>query len=289
LGLGYLALIVVLLIILFMITGRLQLEIIPRVNFPELGTPQALIQTPQALLQTPAVLPIPPFPSVIALPPNAPTLVGPAAAPPAAAPGVLPEMSQKPQPQELASFKGCPPEGDGGDPALNRLKNRVDEGNYVPVQFDAVANLPWPKGVERRDRDRWSPQDTAAVARYEGIPISIEGYLVDTREAGPESCNCHGADAEFLDWHVWLVKSPGDDRSRSIVTETTPRVRPNHPGWTIPALDRIAQSKPRVRISGWLMFDPEHPDQVGKTRGTIWEIHPIMKIEVEQGGVWTPL
>ncbi len=83
LGLGYLALIVVLLIILFMITGRLQLEIIPRVNFPELGTPQALIQTPQALLQTPAVLPIPPLPSVIVLPPNESTPAGPAAAPPA--------------------------------------------------------------------------------------------------------------------------------------------------------------------------------------------------------------
>ena len=45
----------------------------------------------------------------------------------------------------------------------------------------------------------------------------------------------------------------------------------------------------RVRISGWLMLDPEHPDQVGKTRGTIWEIHPIMQIEVNQNGQWTPL
>ncbi len=89
LGLGYLALIVILLIILFMITGRLQLEIIPRVNFPELGTPQALLRTPQALLETPAVLPIPPFPSVIALPPNEPAPFGPAAAPPAGAPGSL--------------------------------------------------------------------------------------------------------------------------------------------------------------------------------------------------------
>lgn len=78
LGLGYLALIVILLIVLFMITGRLQLEIIPRLNFPELGTPQALVQTPLALLQTPAALPIPPLPSVIALPPNE---TGPAGAP----------------------------------------------------------------------------------------------------------------------------------------------------------------------------------------------------------------
>jgi hypothetical protein len=89
LGLGYLALIVILLIVLFMITGRLQLEIIPRLNFPELGTPQALVQTPQALLETPAALPIPPLPSVIVLPPNGPAPSGPAAAPPAGAPGTL--------------------------------------------------------------------------------------------------------------------------------------------------------------------------------------------------------
>ena len=37
------------------------------------------------------------------------------------------------------------------------------------------------------------------------------------------------------------------------------------------------------------MMDPEHPDQIGKTRGTIWEIHPITKIEVEQNGGWVTL
>ena len=28
------------------------------------------------------------------------------------------------------SFDGCPPEGKGGDPQLNLLKNRMDKGNY---------------------------------------------------------------------------------------------------------------------------------------------------------------
>jgi len=35
------------------------------------------------------------------------------------------------------------------------------------------------------------------------------------------------------------------------------------------------------------MLDPEHPDQVGKTRGTIWEVHPVMKIEAFADGRWT--
>jgi len=37
------------------------------------------------------------------------------------------------------------------------------------------------------------------------------------------------------------------------------------------------------------MMDPEHPDQVGKTRKTLWEIHPVLKIEVFSGGQWREL
>ena len=45
----------------------------------------------------------------------------------------------------------------------------------------------------------------------------------------------------------------------------------------------------QVRISGWLFFDPEHPDQLGVTRATLWEIHPVMQIDVNQNGRWIPL
>ena len=205
-----------------------------------------------------------------------------------ATPGGLPDMPVKPAPKEI-TFKGCPPEGDGGDPDLNRLKNRVDEGSYVPVLFDALEQLPWPKTIERRDRANWPAGDTAAVARHEGIPVVIEGYLADAKESGTESANCHGADHEFRDFHVWLTKTAGEDRLNSIVVEPTPRVRANHPGWTVSALKQIAANGDRVRISGWTMLDPEHPDQVGKTRGTIWEIHPVMQIEVQKNDQWAVL
>lgn len=197
-------------------------------------------------------------------------------------------MPQKPKPAEI-TFQGCPPEGDGNDPALNRLKNRVDEGNYVPVQFDTYEKLPWPKAIERKRRADWSAANTNAVSRYEGIPISVVGYLAGAKEEGPESPNCHGADHPFRDFHIWLTKAAGQDRSGSIVVEATPRVRAKHPGWRTDVLGRIVNGKQRVRISGWSMLDPEHPDQVGKTRGTIWEIHPIMQIEVEQQGRWVAL
>jgi hypothetical protein len=205
------------------------------------------------------------------------------------APGPLPEMSVKPQPSEI-NFQGCPGEGDSPrQAALNRLKNRVDEGEYVPVLFDSVAGLPWPKSVERLPRDKWPASDEAAVEHFEGVPVAVEGYLAGARQEGTESPNCHGDDSQFRDFHVWMVKSASDDRSKSIVVEVTPRVRANHPGWRTDVLGQIVKKDQRVRVSGWLMLDPEHPDQVGKTRATIWEIHPIMQIEVNQDGQWTPL
>ena len=203
------------------------------------------------------------------------------------APG-LPLISVKPAPTEI-SFRGCPPEGDGGDRELNLLKNRVDQGNYVPVELSAVLALPWPKSVERVPRRRWYSEDAQSVATYEGIPLSLEGHLAAAREEGPESTNCRDQQPETRDFHLWLVGSPGQDRSSSMVVEVSPRVRASHPGWTIETIEDLVHTGQRVRISGWLMLDPEHPDQVGKTRGTIWEIHPIMNIEVMRGDSWAPL
>ncbi len=208
--------------------------------------------------------------------------------PPASSAGGLPDMPVKPKPRQT-TFQGCPPEGDGGDPELNLLKNRVDEGDYAPVTFEAIAGLTWPEDVERRDRENWQPQDRAFIEKYEGIPVVVEGYIVMARESGPESTNCHGTESDMVDWHVWFTKNPNDDRSVAIITETTPRVRANHK-WTIQLLKAHAiEPRAPVRISGWLFFDPEHPEHLGDTRGTLWEIHPIMQIEIFVDGRWVPL
>ncbi len=37
------------------------------------------------------------------------------------------------------------------------------------------------------------------------------------------------------------------------------------------------------------MLDPEHHAHLGKYRMTLWEIHPITKIEVFQNGGWLDL
>jgi hypothetical protein len=193
----------------------------------------------------------------------------------------------KPEPKEI-TFDGCPPEGDGSNRALNRLKNRVDDGSYSPVTFDTLLALPEPR-LSSTNRRLRAVERAAAVKRYQGVPIAVEGYLAGAKEEGPESPNCHGADSRYRDWHLWLTGSPTDDRRRSVVVETTPRVRASHPRWRLEPLKRVARAHQPVRISGWLLFDPEHPDQLDRTRGTLWEIHPIMRIDVRRRGSWVPL
>lgn len=222
-----------------------------------------------------------------AVPPSPAAAVnGPQLAPPGGA--ALPRLTRH-QPPVDPGYKGCPPEGDGGDAALNRLKNRADSAAWIPATVDALLALQWPRDIERRPRREWSSADSAAVATNEGTPVAVEGYFAGAKQEGPESPNCHGADADFRDWHLWLSATPGRDRTRSVVVETTPVVRANHPEWTLDAIRALARDSARVRVSGWLMLDPEHPDQVGKTRGTIWEIHPILGIAVQRDGEWVPL
>lgn len=184
-------------------------------------------------------------------------------------------------------FHGCPPSGDGGDPVLNTLKNRLDEANWQPTTVADLLALTWPSAIEQQPRSRWSTPDRLVIAEHEGTPVQVEGYLVSVKKMSPETCNCHSVD--YVDFHIWMVDDSNKDRPQSIVIETTPRVMSYHPGWTLTGIRNLTRTKERVRISGWLLMDPEHPDQIGRTRGSIWEIHPIMQIETRKNGQWVPL
>ena len=186
-------------------------------------------------------------------------------------------------------YDGCPAAGDGGDRILNVLKNRVDTAAWVPTPLASVLALAWPPNATRRARAEWSRRDSMTVARSEGLPVSVEGYFVGAKQEGPEATNCHGAEARFRDWHLWLSATPGKDRRRSIVVETTPAIRGGHPEWSLGDIRRLIRDSSLARVSGWLLFDQEHPEQVGRTRGTLWEIHPVMRIEVWREGRWTDL
>jgi hypothetical protein len=67
------------------------------------------------------------------------------------------------------------------------------------------------------------------------------------------------------------------------------RPETGYPTWTIKALEKLAGDGAKVRISSWVMYDPEHPDKIGKTRGTLREIHPVTKVEYMENGSWKGL
>jgi len=85
---------------------------------------------------------------------------------------------------------------------------------------------------------------------------------------------------------MYLTNQPNQPIQDAIVVETTPRVRPNHK-WTTALLAPYVNKPKQVRVSGWLLYDFQHLDVVGTDRATVWEVHPITRIEVQDGqGNW---
>jgi hypothetical protein len=165
------------------------------------------------------------------------------------------------------------------------------------VPWAAIASLPFPAAPP--SRATWTKAQLAQIQPFEGVALRTTGFLshptnVESSGKG-ESTNCHFHQPEDVDWHIYLVEHDGDGIDKSVIVETTPRVRRRfHPKWDAAVLDRWVGSGKPIRISGFLMLDPEHRNQVGKFRVTVWELHPIMNIEVCDAsscgeGDWKPL
>jgi hypothetical protein len=199
------------------------------------------------------------------------------------------EAAEKPDPLD-SLFGGCGAAGAQPDYALNRLKNRVDEGTYLPVPLSVVAQLPWPRRVGYRFRNQWTEDETRSVRRFEGVAIEVEGYLVGYRLEIPEPPNCYSTAARDRDYHMWLAEGPRDRERRSVVVEVTPRVRALHPAWNDDALGALVSTRVRVRVRGWLMLDQMHSESVRLNRATLWEVHPIMQLAWRtDDGEWVAL
>jgi hypothetical protein len=235
--------------------------------------------------------------------------------PPQPPPAAVDSAWARPQPDTRPFDRGplgvCGPDGDGGDTLTNHRKNRIDEpALYHPVTLDALLALPFPANHLER-RDAWPASDLAVIAPYEGAPVTVTAFVARQRgvivedsvnSVGGETTNCHARDDAGVDWHVTLVRHPDDPKSAGMVVESTPRVRAHGHPWTPDALLQAAAAGDSVRISGWLMYDPEHflqttnydphqPTPGPTVRATLWEIHPITRIEVfdSAGGRWRTL
>lgn len=194
----------------------------------------------------------------------------------------------------------CPETGSGTnfDADTNRRKNRIDiPASYHAVTWDAINNTKFPQGAPK-NRGKWTDEQLAAIKDIEGAAVTVEGFLVKVKveksspnaTKGGESTNCHFHLADDVDWHMPLTANAGQGEDVAIVVETTPRIRADHPNWTTTNLKDWTGTGKRVRISGWLMLDPEHQDMIDHgQRSTLWEIHPVTKIEVFKDGKFVDL
>ena len=211
----------------------------------------------------------------------------------------------------------CGPTGDGVDDGTNLHKNRAD----VPatshfISLDAIRSLNdtafW--GFTNRKNPAWPALAATHIDPYEGTPVTVEGYfeIVKPQSGGSgESPNCHGSDELDTDWHVAFVANPGETEEQAVVVEPTPRSKRANPLWSPDAAKLLAirhspsdtrheAQAPRMRVTGFLMFDPVHPSHIRGNckancasknffRATLWEIHPVTKIEVQKNGAWVDL
>ena len=192
-------------------------------------------------------------------------------------------------------YKSCQEQGNGGDTILNSLKNRsAPSQSPKHMTLQQVFQLPGSTQVGRSNpRSTWTRQNLQLVAPFEQTSVEIEGFLRRVKQEGPEHCNCERVDLN--DFHMWIIAQPRDPPTNAMVVEATPRWRGYNPNWNLNALNHVVAQHARVRITGWLMFDQEHPEQLHAmtnqpaTRGTLWELHPVTKIEVFSGGVWKEL
>jgi hypothetical protein len=237
------------------------------------------------------IVPDSPTVTPASVPPGPGTPVAPGGETVAGVSSSIPANWDKPQPNRT-QFEGldgaCGPTGDGGDAVTNSRKNRTDvPASYHEILWKALQSLPYPNAA--RSLMQWTPPQLAVIQPYDGVAVSVVGYLaaikVEDKGSG-ESTNCHFTNGEEVDWHMPLLERPGDAEATSIVVETTPRVRQTHPKWSPTGLAPWVSSASPVRVSGWAMLDPEHRAHLGKLRSTLWEVHPVMQIEVFKDGQW---
>lgn len=185
---------------------------------------------------------------------------------------------------------GYGPEGEGGDPDLNRMKNRNTAPTEV-VEYSVEKIIGMPHDIldqeGKRRRTTWYPASRLQAEKYESQGARVTGYLIRAKESGPESCN--GYSDSLRDYHLWLSSTPDGDRSRSMIVEVTPRWRSVHPEWRLSNFVKLSNQHAQVRVTGWILWDEEHASEVEKSRGTQWEVHPITKFEVFTNGGWRDL
>jgi hypothetical protein len=256
---------------------------------PEVGTERPTAAVPAAT------------PGVAVRAPLQPRLVGPARPPgpapdgarTATVPGVpaVPGAAGPP----TARAAGCPEEAVRPDDPLVRLKTRaLAPARYEELTVETFLERFTPRLPRARSRGALPAAARQAIEANEARGVALVGHLVGATESAPRAGGCPDpAEPRVL---LRVSGRPPDSRAgakalaaEAVVAAVTPLWQARNAGWRPAALRRLAREGARVRLSGWPMYDPSHPAQVGRTRATLWEIHPVTRIDVWRGERWEPV
>ena len=148
---------------------------------------------------------------------------------------------------------------------------------YAPVTLAWVAQLPTP---EIR-----TAADVAALAEVEESAVAVTGYVTRVLPV-PARVPGRGATPWEIVLHLRAAPPPTCeyyDDPRNVVAVVTPAFQPPQTGWDVDVLADVCRAYARVRVSGWLLYDPFSRPQVGRSRVSPWSIHPVTHLEV-----WDP-
>ena len=148
---------------------------------------------------------------------------------------------------------------------------------YAPVTLAWVAQLPTP---ELR-----TAADLAALADVEERAVAVTGYVA---RLVPVPARLPGRGATLWEFYLHLRVTPPPtcehyDDPRNVVAVVTPAFQPPRTGWDFDVLADLCRAHTRIRVSGWLLYDPFSQPQVGRSRVSPWSIHPVTHLEV-----WDP-
>ena len=189
--------------------------------------------------------------------------------------------------------------------SIDKLQQAVDL-MVKNGQFSYGTHGP-PQPGDRQKLHNLSTVDASGktVTLSEGDLVTIEAFVLDAKHDdtfpfgfGGESVNCKNSLLEWNDIHVALGQKKRSRECSSVTAEIIPHFRP--PVWdrfdvnacTAPHVTNPLPVKGlRVRMTGQLFFDGSHlpsscsaPAGGGNpSRRSVWEIHPVYKIEVARG------
>jgi hypothetical protein len=149
-----------------------------------------------------------------------------------------------------------------------------------------------------------------AVTLGEGEVVTLDAFVLDAKHDDTfpfgfkgEGVNCKNSLLEWNDIHIALGRTASAQECSSATAEIIPHFRPavwdrfDSNSCTMPHVTNpLPVKRLRVRITGQLFFDGSHKPSPcsahagggNPLRRSVWEIHPVYKIEVFKAGGFIP-